>query len=219
MKMNKLRIVSLTLCIISFIGQLILYPRLPEVVATHWDFNGEVNGYSSKPTLLFLSLLPLLLLLLFQVIPKLDPRGRNYQKHEKAYDAMILSTTLLMIGVTWVTNLSALHYAVPVEGLVPVGVGILFLVLGNYMPQIRPNYTFGIKTPWALENEWVWKKTHAFGGKVFCFMGILMILSGLLPGKWLTLLTIVIVIAGTLWMYVYSYLMYKKWLRGQGGDE
>lgn len=147
MKMNKLRIVSLTLCVLSFIGQVLLYPRLPEIVATHWDFNGEANGYSSKTTLLFLSLLPLLLLLLFQMIPKLDPRGRNYQKHEKAYDVMILMTTLLMIGVTWITNFAALDYAVPVEGFVSIGVGLLFLVLGNYMPQIRPNYTFGIKTP------------------------------------------------------------------------
>ena len=86
MKNKKLRLAILALCALSFIGQLILYPRLPDTIPTHWNFRGEVDGYGSRNTQLFLSLLPLLLYGLFLVIPKIDPRGKNYQKHARAYD-------------------------------------------------------------------------------------------------------------------------------------
>lgn len=213
--MKKSRIFLAALCILSFVGHLLVYPQLPETVPTHWGLNGEVNGWSSKPTLLFLSLLPLLLLVLLEVVPKIDPRGQNYKKHEKAYDIMILMTTLLMIGVSWISTAAALGYPVKVEQWVPLGIGLLFLALGNYMPQIRPNYTFGIKTPWTIENEWVWKKTHACGGILFCIMGVLMILSGFFTTRWLATLSLVFILGSVFWLFLYSYLLYRKWLRGE----
>lgn len=175
--MKKQTVFLLILCVLAFLGHMLVYPSFPEMVPTHWSFDGEVNGYSTKSTTIFLALLPLILTILFPIIPKIDPRGKNYAKHEKAYDIF----------------------------------RILFLVIGNYMPQIRNNYTLGIKTPWTLENEWVWRKTHLMGGIVFCIMGILFILSGIFPFAWLAVVSVAAVFVGVIWMYLYSYLAYQKW--------
>ena len=212
-KIKKQTVILLILCVLAFLGHMLLYPSLPEIVPTHWGFDGEVNGYSEKSTTIFLALLPLLLTILFQVIPKIDPRGKNYEKHEKAYDIFRFILILFLIGMIGMTDAAILGYPVAINRLIPVGVGILFLVIGNYMPQIRNNYTLGIRTPWALENEWVWRKTHAMGGIVFCITGILFILSGIFPFAWLNAVSVAAVFIGVFWLYLYSYLAYQKWLK------
>lgn len=217
-KMKKQTLILLILCVLAFLGHMLLYPSLPEIVPTHWGLDGEVNGYSEKSTTIFLALLPLLLTILFQVIPKIDPRGKNYEKHEKAYDIFRFVLILFLIGMIGITDAAILGYPVAINRLVPVGVGILFLVIGNYMPQIRNNYTLGIRTPWALENEWVWRKTHTMGGVVFCIMGILFILSGIFPFAWLSAVAAAAVFIGVIWLYLYSYLAYQKWLKTGGNS-
>ena len=101
-------------------------------------------------------------------------------------------------------------WPVSINRVIPIGIGILLLVIGNYMPQIRSNYTFGIKTPWALESPYVWKKTHAAGGVLFCIYGILMILSGIFPSPWMTNLTLAVILLGVAGMYLYSWLLFRK---------
>ena len=191
---------------------------MPDTVPTHWDINGEINGYSGKGTTVFLAALPLLLLALFYYIPKIDPRGKNYEKHEKAYSIFCVMMTLFMNAMVWITDAAIFGYPVKINQWVPIGVGLLLITVGNYMPQIRSNYTLGIKTPWALNNEWVWKKTHAMGGITFCIMGILMLLSGIFTSAWLANLAAAVIIGGVFWMYLYSYLMYRKWLKNGQED-
>lgn len=210
---KRAAILLLILSIVTFITHLCLLSQMPDTVPIHWNAAGEVDGYSGKETTLLLAALPFLMMLLFHYIPKMDPRGDNYKKHEKAYTIFRILTILFMNGMVWITDAYILGFPVKINQFIPIGVGILLIVIGNYMPQIRPNYTLGIKTPWALNNEWVWKKTHNMGGITFIVMGLLMLLSGIFPYEWLAMVAAAVLIIGIIWMYIYSYLMYRKWLR------
>ena len=125
-----------SLSLLSFLGVLAVYPQLPETIPTHWNFAGEIDGYSGKGALLLLGLLPLALSLLFQVVPKLDPRQGNYQKHQKAYLVSFGATVLMMIGLVWCSVLVGLGIPVDISRVVPIGLGLLLLVMGNFLPQI-----------------------------------------------------------------------------------
>lgn len=209
--MKKQTIFLLSLCILSFIGQLFLLPRMPEQIPIHWNVSGEVDNWAGKNASLFLALLPLLMLGLFHVVPRLDPRGKNYEKHTKAYQIFITALVLFFIAILWITNAASLGYPVSIERLIPLGIGILLVAVGNYMPQLRTNYTMGIKNPWTLESEWVWKKTHSMGGAVFCIMGFVMALNGFISTSWMVKVSVGLILLGVLWLEVYSYLMYQKW--------
>ncbi|CAG9614055.1 Immunity protein SdpI [Bacillus rhizoplanae] len=89
-------------------------------------------------------------------------------------------------------------------------VGILFLVIGNYLPQCKPNFFVGIRTPWTLSNEEVWRKTHRFSGKVFIVLGIIMCLSIFAPVTWKSYIVLTTVLAGVVITMLYSYFAYKK---------
>ena len=208
--MKKQTIFLLVICILSFAGHLFVYPMLPEEVPFHWNVYGEADNWAGKASTLFLALLPMLMLLMLRIIPKIDPRGKSYEKHQKAYQIFITLLILFLNITLWITNALCLGYPVPIERLIPIGVGIILLTVGNHMPQLRTNYTMGIKNPWTLENEWVWKKTHAAGGIVFILMGLCTILNGFLPTPWMAQITVGIIFLGVLGLEVYSYLLFKS---------
>ena len=209
--MKKQTIFLLALCILSFLGHLAVLPGIPDEIPIHWNVYGEADNWAGKYTSIFLALLPLLMLGLFHLVPRLDPRGKSYEKHQKAYQIFITATTLFLIVILWITNAAGLGYPIPIGRLVPVGVGMILMTAGNYMPQLRTNYTMGIKNPWTLESEWVWKKTHAMAGIVFCIMGFVMALNGFISTPWMAKLSVGVILLGVLGLEVYSYLMYQKW--------
>ena len=87
--------------------------------------------------------------------------------------------------------------------------GIMFILLGNYMPRIRPNYTFGIRTPWTPASETVWKKTHRVGGYVFVLSGVIIVVCSFFRG-WAALIGIGVLLAGTIVSSVYSWLVFRE---------
>ena len=208
--MKKRNILLLILSVLSLAGQFILLPKMPDTIPIHWNAAGEIDGYGSKYVSLILAAVPLLITGLFILIPRIDPRRQNYEKHNKAYSIFCVFAVLLFIGIVWITNAAAMGWSVSVERILPVGIGLLFLVIGNYMPQIRSNYTFGIKTPWTLENPYVWKKTHAMGAFVFCIDGILMIAAGATGFPWMMNLSVIVILAGAAGLYVYSWFIYRR---------
>lgn len=144
------------------------------------------------------------------MLAKIDPKRSAFTKHAKAYNIFLFGLTLFFIGIHWATLLFALGYAISINKVVMLSIGILFIIIGNYMPQIRPNYTFGIKTPWALYDENNWRATHRFGGYMFILMGItalayFFVAIPLLIGVFTT-----VVLGGTLGSYLYSYLYFRK---------
>lgn len=114
------------------------------------------------------------LLLLKAVLPKIDPKRNNFEKFKKPYTIVteILTVFLLLIHVSII--LFNLGYQVDMEFIVVLGIGVLFVVLGNYLPKVKHNYSMGVRTAWTLSSETVWAKTHRLAGKVFVVSGLFM---------------------------------------------
>ncbi|MDD3222910.1 MAG: SdpI family protein [Lachnospiraceae bacterium] len=208
---TKTALILLIIAVVSFIGHLFIYSKLPAQIPIQWGSDGSVNSYGEKYMDLVLAGIPIGIIILMSVSPHMDPRKASYLKHAGAYNILMIGVSLLLVACSWLSALAALGYNVNIQTLVPVAVGILFIVIGNRMPQIRSNYFFGIKTPWTLENPDVWRKTHKFGGILFCMIGIVFIVVAFLPYKALTSIIIApFIIGSVVLMYLYSYIIYKK---------
>lgn len=207
MKINKWVIL---LVLLSLIGTGILYPYLPELVPGHWNVKGEVDRYQNKIWVFFTAALPLLLYLLMTFLPQIDPKKKAYLKHVKAYDVTRIVIVLFLGIIHWISIAVALGYDLNVGFVIRILIGFLFIILGNYMSQIRPNYFFGIKTPWTLANEQVWKKTHRVGGYSFIIMGIVSITTAFLEGQLALIVMMLSIVGAVIYPFVYSYLLYKK---------
>ncbi|MGL4344218.1 MAG: SdpI family protein [Cellulosilyticaceae bacterium] len=207
---NSFTLSSLILGVLSLVATLFVFSHLPEQIPTHWNTAGQIDSYGSRYFALFTAILPILLLGLFLVLPKIDPKKDAYSKHAKAYYVCMLLITLFMIVIHWATVFVALGFNLSISMIVPAGVGILFIILGNYMPQIRPNYTFGIKVPWALNNPDNWRATHRFGGYCFILGGILMLLEAFINSELMSTLMSVGLMICIFAPMIYSYIYYTK---------
>lgn len=189
----------------------IVYPNLPPQVPTHWDISGHPNGWSSRFWGAWLT--PILLVVIWafmRVLPKIDPRGANYEKFGGAFEAIIVSIMLFMLGLHVVVLRATLGYPVAMERVVPIGVGVLLAVIGNLLPRARPNWFIGIRTPWTLSSDRVWEKTHRFGGHIFVAGGILIVLAALVTAQWAHLVLVTVVLLCTAAVLIYSYLEWKR---------
>ena len=188
-----------------------VYPHLPQQVASHWSITGEVNGYSSRFWGAFgIPLMTAGIYCLMLFLPFIDPRKENYIKFSKAYKVFRTLLVVFMSGIYLIIILNALGYNIPVNKITMIGVSLLFIVIGNFMGQIRQNYFVGIKTPWTLASEDVWQKTHRLAGKLWVvagFFGIAGAIIGKLAGGIITFTALGIAVIVPI---VYSYLEYRK---------
>jgi uncharacterized membrane protein len=207
----KTEIIPLLLIIISIIASFYFYANFPERVPMHWNFSGQVDGWGSKTTGAFV--LPIVILamyVMFLLIPYLDPKKDRYEQFVKVYHLFKDYIIAFMVLVYFVTGLAGLGYNMPVGLIIPIGVGILFILIGNYMAKIKMNWFMGIRTPWTLSSEEVWNKTHRMGGKIFILGGILIMLSGIAPLSLrlpIFILTMILLLFGTIG---YSYWVYRS---------
>ncbi len=206
----KINSILITLIFISLIITILIYPALPEKIPTHWNIKGEIDAYGNKNFIFLTALLPIIVYLLLIYIPEIDPRKNSYLKHQKTYTILINILIPFFILLQWISILSALGYELNISRIIPLAVGILLMVIGNYMGQIRPNYTFGIKLPWTLADETVWKKTHRVGGFVFILIGFIFILAGIINQTYSFILAIFCTFIALLYVGIYSYREYKK---------
>ena len=198
------------LILISIIATFFIYSSLPEKIPIHWNIKGEIDSYGGKSFVWFTALLPLAIYLLMIYVPEIDPKRESYKKHKKAYEILMNILVPFFIVVHWITIFSAFGHQISIGRIIPIGVGILFIVIGNYMGQIRPNYTFGIKIPWTLANETVWKKTHRVGSFAFILSGLIFIIAGIINKPFSFILAISSIFVALIYTGVYSYLEYKK---------
>jgi len=204
---------SIILCAINLIFGAIVYPRLPEKVPTHWNFAGEVDGWGSPFQGAFL--IPLIMigvLILMFFLPKIDPKRKNYAKMGKAYSGIILVMMIFFTVLQFGSLGSTLGYFSihSVPKVIMLGVGVLLIVIGNYMGRLKHNYFAGIKTPWTLANEEVWQRTHKMAGPIWIVGGILMMAVGFVPAQFKLGLFIIIMLILALVPMVYSYVIFKK---------
>ncbi|KEF37930.1 SdpI/YhfL protein family [Schinkia azotoformans MEV2011] len=84
------------------------------------------------------------------------------------------------------------------------------MFLGKYMSRIQFNYTMGIRTPWTLANEEVWRRTHQLGGPLWLIGGIIIIILAFLPGKIAFIFMMIMIAIITIIPVLYSYFLFKK---------
>ena len=202
----KLLIITSVITLLPLFAGLILWDRLPAQMPTHWNMAWEVDGWSSKAFAVFG--LPLMLLG-FQWLCLLgtaaDPKRENHP--QKVVQLVLWVIPVLSVLLHTLTFATALGKQVQMEVILPVFIGLLFSIIGNYMPKCRQNYTIGIKIPWTLNSEENWNRTHRFAGWVWTFGGLVILLTGFFGSFWLFLpITLVMVLAPI----VYSGLLYRK---------
>lgn len=200
------------LVVASVVLSVAVYRRLPDPMPTHWDIHGQVNGYGSRVVGAFLNpLIMLAIALLIPVLPKIDPRGRNYEKFGTAYLTMMNATITLMFVIHLFALASALGVNVPIGRLVPAAVALLLIVIGNLLPRVRPNWMVGIRNPWTLSSDRVWERAHRLGGYLMMGLGVLLLLAAPFAP---TITTFILILGGVLvvavGITVYSYVVWKQ---------
>ena len=139
------------------------------------------------------------------LVTSTDPNKQNHP--EKVKVLVLWLIPIITVFISALMYVSALGVSVRVETLMPILLGLVFVVIGNYMPKCKQNYTIGIKIPWTLASEENWNRTHRLAGWVWVGGGVVMLLSGFLGIFWLTLVPAIIMVAVPL---IYSYILHKK---------
>ena len=211
--MKKTETIILGLILIAFVLGIYFYqfyPLMPEKMASHWNAKGEVNGYMSKFWGLFLIPVALSgLALLFAAIPMIDPLKANIEKFRKYYDEFIILFFIFMLSIYFHGILWNIGIEISPNTLLPVSLGILFFYVGNLLGHVKMNWFIGIRTPWTMSSEVVWDKTHKIGGKLFKIAGVITF-AGVFFEDYVLFFMVVPVILVVSYMFVYSYVEYRK---------
>jgi len=181
-------------------------------VPIHWGAEGGPDGWADKTVgLLLPPAIAAAVATLFALIPRFEPRRANLERSGTSYRAIWLGVLVLLAGVHVVAVGVALGASLDVSRLVIAGVGILFVVIGNYLPKVRPNYLMGIRAPWTLSSDLAWTRTHRLGGRLFVAEGVALALLGL-AGVSGTILAVSLIAAIAVLLVVlfgYSYQVWK----------
>lgn len=197
-------------------------PAMPETVPTHWGADGSVNGWSDKGSTVFMGvIMPILMLVLLFAVPFFDPRGTSFNRFKGIYQGFSATFTVFMIVIAWLTPATALGLIPESGSLVNILVfgffGLLLVGLGVAMPHIEPNYTFGVRIPWTLNDPENWRRTHRFAGPVFVVMGVvtlaLSFFSAALPEAVMLVAMLVALLGGLALVTLYSFLLWKGVIR------
>jgi immunity protein, SdpI family len=191
---------------------LAVFPRLPDPLPTHWNFRGEVDGWTPKlPGAFWAPFAAVVTAALLWVLPRIDPRRANIEKFRGEL-RLVTNLLVLFFALMEVLTLGyALGWPVDVSSGILASVGLLFVGLGNYLPRFRSNWWMGIRTPWTLESERVWRETHRVGGRTFVAGGAVAALAALLlPDPVRTWVAMAALGTASLIPVVYSYLVWRR---------
>jgi uncharacterized membrane protein len=202
----------IAIILIPFIYLGYIWNTLPEKVPIHWNSHGEINGWGSKSSLIIIPLLlPLLTYVIFRIAPLIDPKRKLMNADQKFYK-LRLGITLIMSIMALFTLYSAKNQSLSSPNTVFMLIGLLYAIIGNYFPSVKPNYFIGVKTPWTLENETVWRKTHQLAGKLWFPAGLVIVILTFLikDPKWMNIIFLTITGIIAIVPIVYSYISFKK---------
>ena len=207
MKNKKLLVITSLICLLPMLVGAALYSRLPETIATHFDLQGNPDGWSSRAFAVFG--LPGILLAVNLLLPfmlQADPKRRNMSG--ALINITIWTIPVLSLICSGLTLGRALGYDVRIERVLPVFMGVLFILIGNYLPKTKQSYTMGIKLPWTLASEENWNRTHRMAGFLWVIAGLYFIVMSFIGWSFPAFLIplFVIILVPT----VYSYLLYRK---------
>ncbi|MFC5447285.1 SdpI family protein [Paenibacillus aestuarii] len=188
----------------------LMYNALPEQLATHFDLHGNVNGNMSKPVFFStMTLINLVLAIAFKVVPSLDPKRANYAKFMDVYELLRFVIVLFLSGIFVVVLLFNIGYNISMNTVMYLSLGALWIVFGNYMGRIRHNYFMGIRTPWTLASEDVWRKTHRLAAPLWVLCGLVFFIGAFIGSATPYLLFGGIIVSVAV-PIIYSFLVFQK---------
>lgn len=207
--------ISLGIILLSFFVGVISYAYAPDMMPTHWNAQGEIDGYMGKFWGLFLlPIISLGLFALFLYIPKFEPRKNNLEAFQEYYEGIILVTIGFLFYIYVLSILAAFGYNFNMIQMMSPAFAALIYYIGVALEKTKSNFFVGIRTPWTISDETVWEKTHELGGKLFKASGIIALFGAFFKDIGF-LLIIVPILAASGYAYVYSYVEYKKIHKGE----
>lgn len=185
LKANKGKLIlSSIIIVLPILVGILLWHDLPDTLAIHWGTNNKPDGFSSKAVAVFL--LPCILLALHWLCLIITHFDKKQQAQSKKVINIIFwimpAISLLCGGIIYFAAFGTVSNMLR---LLPILLGVMFLVIGNYLPKVKQNSTFGIKLSWTMRNEENWNKTHRLGGKVWFIGGLIILAASLLPAQWM----------------------------------
>ncbi len=205
-KNGKLLLVTSIVILLPVLAGLALWSQLPEQVPMHWNAKGEIDGWGSKTVFVFglpLVLLGFHWLCVFGTLA--DPKKKNHT--EKILHLVFWIIPVLSVLLSALTYFAAMGKDVQMEIVMPVFMGLLFVIIGNYLPKCKQSYTIGIKIPWTLDSEENWNKTHRFAGWLWMACGIVMMIAGIFGMFWVFFVAVFVMVFPPV---IYSYLLHRK---------
>lgn len=209
LKNKKLLIITSLLTLLPVPVGLLLWNRFPETMAIHFGITGQADGYASPAYAVFV--LPVIML----AVQWLCILATSFDKGNKNRNQKL--QTIMLWVIPLIGNLSccgiyalALDWEFSPVAWTMIPMGLLFAVIGNYMPKTRMNYTMGIKVWWAYTSEANWNATHRFAGKVWVIGGIGIALCALLPHRLAVVSMFISILVLVVLPVVYSQRFYKK---------
>ena len=208
-KYRKTLIITTVITLLPILAGVILWNKLPEQMPMHFNAAGEVDGWAGKPFGVFG--MPLILVAVQWLCAlgslKMDPKAANLNDKVMGLVLWIIPVVSVLMHV--LVYGTALGKEMNVQVVLPVLIGLLLIIIGNWLPKCKQTYTLGIKIPWTLEDEDNWNRTHRFAGPVWVACGVVVIAGSLIGGAflWVMLAALVAMIAAPV---VYSYLLFKK---------
>lgn len=207
--MKTYKKIHLLLNLIPFILAAILFTKMPDQLPTHWNISGEADGYSSK--IFALIGLPLILIGINAIVILIINRDpKNTEENIAAKKIFFSIIPIMTIVIQIITILAGFDIGVNVGAVIGILIGLIFIACGKYLPTIKQNYTMGIRTPWTLDNEDVWIKTHILGGRCFSIAGIISIIACFLPMELYAIIFFTAIIIVCLIPVIYSFILFTK---------
>jgi uncharacterized membrane protein len=212
MSVRTTTIIVLTMILAAALAGLLLWSRLPDPMASHWNANDQVNGYIPRFWGVFLMpLVTLGMFLLFMLIPNIDPLKANIAKFRGVFNVFITCIVGFMLYIHALTLLWSLGYTSfgMSKAMLPA-LGLLLILIGNVMRQAKRNWFIGIRTPWTLSSDTVWDKTHQLGAILFMVSGALALLGEFFGGMTALWFFFIPLMSSTVFLLVYSYILYQR---------
>ena len=202
----KILLITSVVILLPILAGLILWDQLPEQIPMHWNMEGEIDDYCSKSFAVFTFPLIMLALHLFSFFVTLsDPKNKNYS--DKILHMIFWLIPIISVGLATVIYSVSMGNSIRVETVVTVSLGLIFLVIGNYLPKCKQSYTIGIKLPWTLNSEENWNRTHRLAGWIWVIGGFMILVAGFFG---VFMLTMAIPLIMALVPTIYSYILHRK---------
>lgn len=199
-----------------------IWPQLPSQIPIHYDLHGQVNGWGDRSTIWIMPCISAFLYFLLRYLPQVDPKRMNNEFFKSNFYKIRIVVTMAISAISILIAHLALSPVPDTHEVkyIPVAVMLLFAVLGNFMINIKPNWFVGIRTPWTLSSDYVWKQTHLVFGRLWFYGGLACTAAlFIVPDSVAVALILVFVLGSSAFALAYSYLLYRQEQRKLGQDQ